>query len=425
MRARELFFESKKEKNELSDLVRNSDNVGLLTKIANYLSSKIQAEEPRPDSEENIDNVNEEMAGNVKNTVLAMLDKLDDNSPEWAKIIDILRRDEVSELSTQVVQTKLGSVNGYLDKKLRDLVMRSKAPFEQKEEFLRKLASGDGYFDGKELLNQRSGNIYQMLSSNPVAADLGPKMALEFRGDMGYGPDQGPGEIMMTLLGKNIQLASKGDLKIGNQVAEVKATSRSKKGKKGFSGGRLYSTTGYGSGFAIKKDLYKNLLAVGIPEQALLEYGLPTRKAATDSGVEVKKGGVNLNLSGLANINGLFKEYEVSPDQAKTVIKGIVDGLYTKLPSGMEKGILNLIQNDGTFDPQDFLIEMTKLAHVYYMGLEGHDSLMLFNTDSGNYAVMYTAEDVEKLLRDGIISLTSHIDLEDDRGKGSSQLIIK
>lgn len=420
MRARELFFESRQEKSEATSLVRKTDNFGLLTKIANYLKSKLQAKDPEESVD--VDSVNEEMAGNIKAQVLKMLGQLDDNSPEWAKIIDVLRRDEISELSTKIVQVKLGAVNGHLDKKLRDLVLRSKVPFEQKEEFLQKLASGDGYFDGKDLVNKNNGNIYQMLSANPVAADLGPKMALEFRGDMGYGPDQGPGEIMMALLGKNIQLATKGDLQIGNQVVEVKATSR---GKSGFSGGRLYSTTGYGSGFAIKKELYNNLIAAGIPQEALLEYGLPTVQNSKDAGIPVKKGGLNLNLSGLTNLSSLFQEYQLPQDKAKSIVSGIVHGLYTKLPSGQEKPIVDLIQKDGSFEPQDFLIEMTKLAHVYYKSLEGHDALMLFNTSSGNYGVMYSDDDVEKLLRSGIVTLTAHIDLEDDRGKGSSQLIIK
>ena len=415
MRARELFIESRQEKNELADLVRKSENTGLLTKLLNFLDKKVQVEIPNEEP-----TVNEDMSGNVKAQVLSMLDKLDDNSPEWAKIIDVLRKDEITALCVQLIQNKMGSVNGHFDKKLRDMVMRAKYPFEEKEAFLEKVIS-DGYFNGSDLFSNAQGNIYNAIDDG-IARDLAMQMSRQFRGEMGYGPDQGPGEIMMVLLGKNIGLASKGDLKVGNQTVEVKATSR---GKKGFSGGRLYSTTGYGTSSTIKRDLYQALLSVGIPEQELLKYGMPSKEAARDAGIPVVRGALNLNISGLTNLGELFKANNISQDQARGVVKVIIDGLYAKLPAGMEKPLLALVQSDGTIDAADFLIEMTKLAHTYYKGLAGHDALMIFNTDSGNYAVMQSGDDVGKMLKSGAISLTSHIDLDDDRGKGSSQIIIK
>lgn len=417
MRARELFLESKQEKSELADLVRKSENTTLLAKLLNYLNVKSKVEKILP----NASPVNEDMSNNIKAKVLSMLGELDDDSPEWHKIIDLLRKDEISALANRVIMTKLGAVNGYLDKKLRDMVMRAKFPFEEKEAVLEKLGSGDGYFDGKNFMGNSSGNIYESFD-NALARQLAVQMSREFRGEMGYGPDQGPGEMMMIIMGKNIGLATKGDLSIGNKTVEVKATS---KGKKGFSGGRLYSTTGYGTSSSIKRDLYQDLLAIGIPEEALLEYGMPTKAAAKEAGVTVKKGSLNLNLSGIENLSNLFQEYNISQEKARTVVKTILDGLYTKLQDGMADPILKLVKSDGSINAQKFLIEMTKLAHVYYMGLAGHDALMIFNTDSGNYAMMQTAEDVGEMLKDGTISLTSHIDLDDDRSKGSSQIIIK
>ena len=428
MRARELFLESKAEKNDLTDLVHRSSNTRLLTKILTYLGNMVtkDQDEPEPNQTQQPEqdtNISEDMETSVKAQVLAMLAQLDDNSPEWDKLIDVLRKDELSSLATQVIMKKLGAVNGHIDKKLRDLVIRAKHTFEEKEQFLKKLASGDGYFDGNKMLSQTNGNIYNAVKANPVAAELAPKMSIEFRGDMGYGPSQGPGEFMMALLGRNIGLATKGDLQIGNSVVEIKATSRGKNG--GHSGGRLYSTTGYGSNTMIKRELYQVLLSAGIPQDILLEYGMPSRQAAQEAGVPIRKGALNLNLTGIANLGELFKEYDISQDRAKQIVKVILDGLYTKLPDGMDKLLLDTIKNDGTIDPREFLIEMTKLAHEYYMGLEGHAALMLFNTESGNYAIMYDADDVGRNLHDNTISLTSHLDLDDDRAKGSSQLIIK
>lgn len=425
MRARELFQESKQEKNELADLVRKSENPGLLNKILNFLNRKVQAEQPpeeNPNQPNQNEPVREDVSNNIKSQVLSMLDKLDDDSPEWSKIIDVLRKDEITALAVQAIQKKLGAVNGHLDKKLRDMVMRVNYPFEEKEAFLEKLARGDGYFDGKDFFSNQQGNLYDKIN-DPIAKDLALQMSHQFRGELGYGPDQGPGEIMMILMGKNIGLATKGDLKVGNKTVEVKATKRSKSNK--YSGGRLYSTTGYGTSSTIKRDLYQALLDARIPQERLLSYGMPTKEAAQQAGVDVVDGALNLNLSGLNNLGELFKEFNLSRDQAQSIVKVILNGLYTKLPDGMGKDVLNTVQSNGMINPQEFLIEMTKLAHLYYMLLAGHDAVMIFNSNSGNYAMMETSEDVEKMLKSGTITLSSHISLDDDRGKGSSQIIIK
>ena len=426
MRAHELLYEAVSPKKEVADLVKKTKNTGLLTQLLNFISSKVKLEEPEPPTEPNPtptpnpEPVHEATESDLKSQVLGMLDKLDSNSPEWEKIIGVLRKDELSQLSTQAVQHKMGSVNGHLDKKLRDMVNRLKVPFEQKEAFLMTLAKGDGFFDGKQMLASNNGNIYSMISSDPVATDLAPKMALEFAGSMGYGPDQGPGEIMMVLLGKNIGLATKGDLVVGNKTVEVKATGKGAKSGK-LSGGRLYSTTGYGANTQIKRELFHHLVAAGIPEDTLLQYGFPKK----DPNVKVVTGGLNLNNAGLTNLNKLISEYKLGKDKTTDIIRVILNGLYTQLPDGLADGVYNLIKSNGSFDPTAFLIELTKLAHVYYMMHEGHDILMLFNSDSGNYASMETAEEVGSLLKSGKIGLTAHLDLNDDRSKGSSQLIVK
>lgn len=422
MRPHEIILEAASPKNELSTLIRKTKNVNLLTQILNYLSAR--AETPPEPAEKTVTPaaakpVTEGADSSVKNKVLAMLNELGEDSPEWEKIIGVLRKDELTQLAAQAVQKKMGSINLHLDKKLRDMVMRVKLPFEQKEAFLAKLARGDGFFDGNAMISQPTGNVYDAVKSNPIASILSRQMALEFRGEMGYGPSQGPGEIMMVLLGKNIALATKGDLQIGSKVAEVKATGRGANG--GLSGGRLYSTTGYGANTMIQRRLYTDLVTAGIPKDVLAQYGLPGKEA----GKKVLPGGLNLNPGGLINLSNLFKEYKIGRDTAQEILSGIINGLYTKLPDGMDKPILNLVNGDGTFDPNRFLVEMTKLAHSYYMMLEGHDVLMLFNSENGNYAVMKTADDLEALLKKGVIAIKSHLDLNDDRSKGSSQLIIK
>lgn len=418
MKACEL-LESTQTKTKLSALVRKSNNFDLLSKLLNFLKVKAKVENLTGDNKSPIA---ETLEDNVKGQVLKLLNQLDDDSPEWNNILDLLRKDEITSLAAQVIMNKMGAVNNRLDKKLRDLVIRADASFEEKEELLQKLANGGGYIDGKALLNSQSGNLYEGMKSSELADFLARRMAKEFRGDMGYGPDQGPGEIMMMIMGTGIRSATKGDLDINGTVVEVKASG---KGKSGFSGGRLYSTSGYGTSSLIKRDFYKELVNAGISKEVLLQYGMPSNDAAKAAGVKVIKGGLHLNLSGLTNLSDLFQDQKIGRAGAQKIISVLINGLYTKLPDSMTKSMMSIVKSDGSFDATDFLIEMTKLAHVYYMGIAGHDALMVINTDSGNYAIMKSAEDVETLLRDGTVTLTAHINLDDDRSKGSSQLIIK
>lgn len=422
-------FEDSQEQQELKSLIKTTDDQGALAQIVNYLKSKVSKTKPStaqtvqkpivtPAEKDNSANktITNEDSANLKAQALQLIDQLEDPS-ELEKLISFLRRAEITELSKRVIASKLGSVQGGIDKKLSALLTRIKNPFEQKIEFLQKILQQGGIFDGESLLNSKSGNIYTLTENDPIASVLAKILALEFRGSMGYGPDQGPGEIMMSLLGKNIGLANKGDLLIGNTAVEVKATGR---GKKSWSGGRLYTTTGYGSSSNIRKMVYPLMVNAGIPKQVLQQYGWPNK----EEGQVIATGGINFNTSGLENLSNLFKQY-TSQAGAMSIIKAMLEGWYTKLPADYEKPILSLIQADGSFDSKQFLIELTKLAHKYYQFIEGHDALMLFNTENGNYAIIQDANDFDQLFNSGKVALTSHLDWYDDRSKGSSQIILK
>lgn len=428
MRYIELFEDSEEQK-ELKSLIKTTTDQGALAQIVNYLKSKVSKTKPlaaqaaqkpivipsEKDNSANKTTTNEDSA-NLKAQALQLIDQLEDPS-ELEKLISFLRRSEITELSKRVIVSKLGSVQGGIDKKLSAMLTRIKNPFEQKIEFLQKILQQGGIFDGESLLNNNSGNVYNLTNNDPIAAVLAKPLAMEFRGKLGYGPDQGPGEIMMLLLGKNIRLAAKGDLLIGNTAVEVKATS---KGKKSWSGGRLLTATGYGSSGNIRKMVYPLMIKAGIPEQVLQQYGWPNK----EPGQEIATGGLNFNTSGLENLSNLFKQY-TSQAGAISIIKAMLDGWYTKLPADFEKPILSLIQADGSFSSKQFLIELTKLAHKYYQFIEGHDVLMLFNTENGNYANIQDANDFDQLFNSGKVGLTSHLDWYDDRSKGSSQIILK
>lgn len=424
--------EESAEQKELKSLVAATNNDNVLKQIVNYLKSKIHTATSavvtdRSTSQTPIATpINKDVAAkkpiavedaaNLKSQALQLINQLEDPE-ELDKLISFLRRAEISDLVGRVIVQQFDSIQGDFDKKLSALLTRIKNPIDEKIRFLNKILQQGGIFDGEALLASKTGNIYSLTKNDPVASAIAKTLATEFRGTMGYGPDQGPGEIMMVLLGKNIKLAKKGDLTINNNSVEVKATSR---GKKSWSGGRLTTTTGYGRSTSIKKILYTKMIEAGIPAEVLAQYGWPTKSVEQIT----IPGGLNLNSLGLTNLSNLFKQY-LSQENAKKIIEIMLDGIYTKLPEGMGDSVLNLIQSDGSFDNNEFLKEFNKLAHTYYQFIEGHDILMLFNTENGNYALIQDAADFDELFASGKVSLTSHLGWDDDRSSGSSQIVVK
>ena len=67
--------------------------------------------------------------------------------------------------------------------------------------------------------------------------------------------------------------------------------------------------------------------------------------------------------------------------------------------------------------------EFVAMGHAYYKAKEGHDYIMIFNTDNGNYVTIETADDMKKALEKGILKTSGGMDFFDDRSKGTPQLL--
>jgi hypothetical protein len=284
------------------------------------------------------------------------------------------------------------------------------------------MASAKGFFDGSILLKSATGNLYQVFDKVPVLNQIYKKMALELRGAMGYGPDQGPGEFLLALTGGGVDLAEKSDLVlVDGKGVEVKADGTgvsATTGKKSRSGGRLYSTSGYGTASTARLGMFKAMVNNGVPAEVMKQYGWPTR----EKGVKYPAGGLNLNAQGVNNLNELFSKY-MDRAGVQEVMRAMVAGLYTDLPKGMEDDIINSVGSDGTIDYKTVMDELITLAHLYYKHQEGHEYIMVFNTHTGDYVMMGDEDQTRALLQKGMVRPNSGMDFFDDRSKGTPQLL--
>lgn len=430
MRAREFLFEDTKVDKEAKDLIQKVDNPDAIKKAVDYLKNLLAKIKPQQEPEpEEAEEVTEDINGD-KQFAMAAIEELSKsgNTQELNAIISFLRRAELLELANSAIKAQLSAgVAGGLDQRLADLVMKVNTTFDEKEKFLSHLASGKGFWDGSDLLNGNTGNIYKKLDSIPVLKDIYKTISKKFRGAMGYGPDQGPGEFLLALTGEGVDLADKSDLVlVDGKGVEVKADNGGiispKTGKKSRAGGRLYATSGYGNAGSSRVIMYKKMRELGVPEEVLNGYGWPNKKSVP-KGTKVPLGGLNFNVKGIENLNKLFSEY-LDAEGARQVMAGALKGMYTELPDKLASTFLNNVLDGNQIISEPVLnTEFIALGNDYYKMKEGHDYIMVFNTTSGGYLMINNANDVRKLMKSGALTHTGGFDMHDDRSKGTPQLI--
>ena len=377
-------FENKDLGQEAKELIAMVDNPNAISKAMNAIKQILarvqvrqQPEQPQQEPQQEENPVNEDVTQD-KAFAIAAIDEIASSGDvsQLNSVISFLKSEEILESATEAINANLSQgVNGGLDQKLAQLVQNHNAPFEQKKAFFDHMVKG--FWDGSDLLKNLRGNIYKKLQGDPIMAALAQPIALQFRG----------------------------------------AKSKAKSGWKR-SGGRLYSTSGYGTGSTARIGMFKAMVDNGVPAEVMKQYGWPVR----EKNVKYPVGGLNFNIKGVDNLNQLFTEY-MDRAGVQEVMKALISGLYIELPQGMENDFINAVGQDGTIDYKTMMIELVALAHEYYKHQEGHEYIMIFNTFTGDYVMMGSADSVRDHFKNDRLRTNSGMDFFDDRSKGSPQLL--
>ena len=415
-------------KSDAKELVQKSSTQSVLATVVNYLRSIVSKQEPEA-SEQDADQdyeqhddkqqlVKEDLA-QLKQEAFDLIGQVEDVT-ELNKLVAFLKKNEITELAHAAITANISQgVKGDLDQKIANLVLETPGDFASKEKFLKDLGTGNGLWSGNVLISNLTGNIYDMLSSNPIANALAKPIALQLRGAMGYGPDQGPGEFLLALTGGGIDLAEKSDLVlIDGKGVEVKAdgTSIGKSGKKSRSGGRLYSTGGYNGGSGARQVVKQAFMDLGITEDDLEQFGWNGKvKGLTYFNL-------NFNMAGIKNMNKVLEKTPAG--SAEKILHAIAKGFYIDVPENTDafkKMISSYSGNE--IDPKEAIFNFVALGHDYYKLKEGHDYIMIFNTATGEYVMIKDASDMKQLLDSGKVKLNGGMDFFDDRSKGTPQIL--
>lgn len=385
-------------KAKIKDLLSNSNNLSIFKNIANRVTSVLTKQNKNDDKEE----VTEDMSS-IKAKLYKMIEKIEDPI-ELDTIYSLLQKDVILENCKMIYLKKFGSTGRNQDKWFANLILNTKTNFEEKETFLAELLKNNGLFAGVDVLRSNIGSFDSLVkTTNSVYMQIKSEV-LKHRGQLGFGPDQGPMEIYLVLFGDNVSLATKGDLEIAGKIVEVKA---SQKSGSGVVGGRPVATSGYGTPAGLKDRFYDMLRKLG----------------ATDEFLEVNS--VNLNPKGFNNINQIIKDNSVKPQQTRELIDLIFNGLYTKMDQSLISRMYKSVNGDGTLDIAKFLRELAVVQVAYYKEIEGFDSIMIANSDSTNYVLISDDNDAATLYDSGKYKLSALISWNEARGgSATTQMIV-
>jgi len=341
-----------------------------------------------------------------------------DSHDELEIVYSTLKRSEIIGLCNTVITQKLHKINNAMDIRLSDVLTNTGISFDEIESFLQTIITDGGTWDGRMLLNKTKSTFCLYPDDTPAHNTMCRAIARELKGSLGYGADQGPGEIMMILTGKYLNLAVKGDIQLNGKSIEVKATTTNHKtGSR--SGGRMVSNSdGYGSVTDIRRELLGYLTSCGITCDTLDQFGWPDRSTRT------QMGGLNLNLSGLSNLSNIFIDNKITRSQAQEYFEIMSRGLYSYVDDKSIQNLVTSVKQNSGFHSHTMLTKINMMAFDYYKQQAGFDRLVLFNVETGITYLMGHSRDLKHGIIENIVKFGSGVDWFDNRGKGSSQILV-
>lgn len=235
----------------------------------------------------------------------------------------------------------------------------------------------------------------------------------------------GPGEMALSMMGNPAEKGKKGDLKIGDEEVEIKASAKT--------GGRFNSkaiakaTTGWSTWAKGINQIMQNApedATVSVTQKDGSEKLVPARKYNGNRYNVIKKKAkegskYNWNNSGFKALNiEVLQPYankRETYELFESTIKALVQN-YDKLskeqagnkhhkPFNPGELIADAINDDGTVDMKKMNIAYSKIAYSSYHLADGITTVMLLRTDNLNYVIFKDADDlVQQMGGDKIIT---------------------
>jgi hypothetical protein len=240
----------------------------------------------------------------------------------------------------------------------------------------------------------------------------------------------GPGEVAFVLLGNPAKKMNKGDLEVGNESFEVKASSDSpgKMTKKGVPGASKPNGAVFGA-----KVNQKPASAWPNVQEILHKYGIKetTRLVSDKDGNTKELERFKINASGMTDFNNQLDLLKMSRAKRAKLMFEILKQLFPKIinqdKAGFEKKILAVMDpKTAHFPTSDQGSLMKLIANIALEGykLEKHkENFIFFNKSSRNFYV-FRGDGMEEAINDGTIKLFKGIDWSDGQYPAAPKMYI-
>jgi hypothetical protein len=170
---------------------------------------------------------------------------------------------------------------GYVEE-LTKIIIDTPGTFQEKYEFINGFPTG--YVDIKLMLSGDRVKFDELLSKNTFVRKVFDQLKR-----VTFGTAKGPGEFALAVMSPGIRITGKGDLNIGNDIIEVKASA----GKDVSSGGGRLGTPGLLHSDDVESIIVKNLkvqMSKVMPDGNLSLKGLIALASNTKPGIRTKLG---------------------------------------------------------------------------------------------------------------------------------------
>ena len=235
----------------------------------------------------------------------------------------------------------------------------------------------------------------------------------------------GPGEMALSMMGNPAEKGKKGDLKIGDEEVEIKASAKT--------GGRFNSkaiakaTTGWQTWAQKINEIMSQApkdATISVTQKDGSEKLIPAREYNGNrhnviKGKAKKGSKYNWNSSGFKALNievlQPYSNLRQTFDLFESTIRALVQN-YDKLDKPQQDNshhkpfnpgdlIEAAINDDGTVDPKKMNIAYSKIAYASYHLADGITTVMLLRTDNLDYTIFRNADElVDQMNGDSIIT---------------------
>jgi hypothetical protein len=314
--------------------------------------------------------------------------------------------------------------------KIRTMFEKDNIKPEDAKIFLQAAAEGK-VIDLLKMIEAREGNIDTFV--NPLIKNTYKQVILDFFNILptSTGGNVGPGEYALILLGSPAEKVAKGDLLIGKDKYEIKASSikrapMTKLGQPG-KGGASGAVLG-GDKIPIGKSVWPAV------NKILKKYGIESTEIEDPKKPGQMKARYNLNLPGLERLNQSRGWNKLNISNKANLLSDIIYAIYPSLLIKKEeitkKIQLILKDYDGNIGAEsydnNFFKLLTKITLNVYKQDPNKDNFIFFNKTSRNFKVLKGEEFNQELdSNSSNLKIISGIDFNDGSYKASPRLYLK